>query len=384
MFKTCLRNYNGSLGGFEVSDGAKGYCRKCGFTYDLVKNYHFRCPKCGSPINIIYNKSWNPKGSGLKRYSSMLPLAPLKSRGEGSTPLTIVDYNGLRLWLKLEYLNPSGSFKDRGSSLAVSHAYSLGYNRVLEDSSGNTGLSVSLYSRVYGLSATIIVPKHAPQGKKDLIRLFGADVIEAQNRSEAARIALELAKDTHVYYIAHTWNPLYPIAYKTIAYEAYEQGFDGEAVVVPIGSGGLALGLYWGFKDLHDLGLINNIPIFIGVQGVSSRPVYEGLYGIVDIKGSSELADGILVKEPPRLEEIIAVFRETKGCVVLIDNNDIIYGLKKLIDYGFIVEPTSASVMPGIEKAYKLCRLDHVKNILVPLTGSGLKMIDLLVKFIKL
>ncbi len=366
-----------------MNSEAKWFCRNCGFTYDFFKGYYYRCPKCGSPLNIRYDKSWNPRGSGLNRYSSMLPINSLKSIGEGSTPIVTREYDGLRLWFKLEYLNPSGSFKDRGSSLAISHAYRLGYRRVLEDSSGNTGLSVSLYSCIYGLPATIIVPEYAPKGKKDLIRLFGAGIVEAPTRSDAARIALGMAEDPTTYYVAHTWNPLYPIAYKTIAYEAYEQGFHGDAVVVPIGSGGLTLGLYWGFKDLYDLGLIDNIPLFIGVQGVSSRPVYEKLYGMVNVQGSSELADGILVKEPPRLEEITAVFKETKGCIVLIDNNDIIYGLKKLIDYGFIVEPTSASIIRGIEKASELCPLNNLRDILVPLTGSGLKMIDLLVKLIR-
>ncbi len=367
-----------------MSYEAVWFCRNCGFTQDFFKKYYFRCPKCGSPLHIRHNKSWNPRGNGLYRYSSMLPINPIMSTGEGSTPMVTREYDNLRLWFKLEYLNPSGSFKDRGSSLVISHAYRLGYKRVLEDSSGNTGLSVSLYSCIYGLSATIIVPEYAPKGKKDLIRLFGAGIVEAPTRSDAAKIALEMAKDPNTYYVAHTWNPLYPISYKTIAYEAYEQGFRGDAIVVPIGSGGLALGLYWGFKDLYDLGLIDNIPLFIGVQGVSSKPVYEKLYGTVNVQGSSELADGILVKEPPRLEEIATIFKETNGCIVLIDNNDIIYGLKRLIGYGFIVEPTSASVIRGIEKAFELCSLSDLKDILVPLTGSGLKMVDLLVKLIKL
>ncbi|RLG82854.1 MAG: L-threonine synthase [Thermoprotei archaeon] len=367
-----------------MSREVNGFCKKCGFKYDFFKNYYYRCPKCGSPLDIRYDRSWNPEGRGLNRYSSMLPISVLKSVGEGSTPIVVREYNGLKLWFKLEYLNPSGSFKDRGSSLALSHAYKLGYKRIMEDSSGNTGLSVSLYSYIYGLSATIVIPKYAPSGKKDLIRLFGASIVEAPTRTDAARIALEMAKNSTIYYVAHTWNPLYPIAYKTIVYEVFEQGFHGDAVVVPIGSGGLALGLYWGFRDLYELGLIDNIPLFIGVQGVSSKPVYERLYGVVNIQGSSELADGILVREPPRLEEIAAIFKETKGCIVLIDNSDIIYGLKKLIGYGFIVEPTSASVIRGIEKAIEFCSLNNLKEVLVPLTGSGLKMLDLLVKLIKL
>ncbi len=359
-------------------------CRKCCFKDDLFRKYHYRCPRCGSPLDIEYEWRWEPRGVGLNRYSSMLPLEPLKPLGEASTPLITREYRGLRLWFKLEYMNPSGSFKDRGSSLALSHAYMLGYRRVVEDSSGNTGLSVSLYSRAYGLRATIVVPRHAPRGKKDLIRIFGAGIIEAETRGHATQIAMELAGEENTYYVAHLWNPLYPIAYKTIAYEAYEQGFHGDAVVVPIGSGGLTLGLYHGFKDLYEHGLIDQIPLFIGVQGVSAKPVYTALYGESSVSGDSMLADGILVENPPRLMELVRVFKETGGCVVVIDNKDVVYGLKKLIEMGFLVEPTSATVIPGIEKALESIGLDYVREVLVPLTGSGLKMTDLLVKLIRL
>lgn len=348
-------------------------CRRCGFKSDL-SNYYYRCPKCRSPIDLEYDVDWKPSGWGIHRYRSMLPYAPLTSLGEGLTPLVAREFRGVKVWFKLEYLNPSGSFKDRGSVMALSLARSLNYERVIEDSSGNTGVSVALYAQALGLKAEVIVPAAAPLGKKNLIKLFKAAIIEVEDRGRASEEALKRSKASNAFYVAHAWSPTYIEANKTIAYEAFEQGFRGDAIVVPIGSGGLLLGLYKGFSELVELGLIKDLPIIIGVQGVSIRPVYEAIYGAVSIKGDSSIADGIMVPNPPRLSEIVNAITKAGGEVVLVDNNEVVQALRELINLGFLVEPTSATALAALNKV--ISEGASVREALIPLTGSGLKMID--------
>ncbi len=355
------------------------YCPSCGFTHDLSR-YFWRCPKCGKPLDILYRPKWEPvQGkSGLARYlSSLPPVGNLVTLGEGGTPVVAKKVAGVEVWFKLEYLNPTGSFKDRGASLAASLALKLGYTKVVEDTSGNTGIAVSAYSRIGGLDVTIVMPEKAPRGKKILCKLLGASVVETKTRGEAAEKVLELIND-ETFYVAHTWSPLFIEAAKTVAYEAFESGFRGNAVVVPVGSGGLMLGIYRGFKDLLNWGLISEMPRFIAVQGTSVAPLYEEVHG--ELPSStlpSDLADGIMVPNPPRLRELKEAVLESRGSVALVDNDDIVSALKELLRAGFIVEPTSAAPYAALMKAVEEGLVDRGEAVLLPLTGSGLKTIGM-------
>lgn len=288
----------------------------------------------------------------MARYSSMLPIEPPQVLGEGGTPLVERRISGVSMLFKLEYLNPTGSFKDRGTSLALAYAKSLGYRIVVEDTSGNTGASVAAYASALGLKSRIYMPRSAPEGKKNLVRLFGGEVVEAPSRGDAAEMVLGEAGKRGVFYVAHTWSPFYVEGPKTIAFEAYEQGAELVAVVAPVGSGGLLLGLYKGFKELVGEGLANGLPVLVAVQGFSNTPVYRAFYGgEPSEERDSSLADGIMVPSPPRLSEIVSAVRSTRGCVVLVDNREIASSLKTLAQSGLVVEPTSATVVADAEKA---------------------------------
>ncbi len=350
------------------------FCRKCGYISSIDKHF-WKCPKCGHPLDLVYDIEWSPKGRGIARYTSLLPIKPLKTLGEGSTPIVKEEFNGIRIYFKLEYLNPSGSFKDRGTVIALSYARQLGYSRVLEDTSGNTGVSIALYATAYGLKATIVMPSYAPEGKKKLIKLFNGEIVETPTRSDAAKKVIEILEEKpNYFYVAHTWSPFYIEGYKTIVYELYEDSIHVDSVIAPIGSGGLFIGLYRGFKDLVELGLIRDIPLMVGVQGVSVAPVYTSVTG-KSISGDSSLADGVMVANPPRLKEIVSIIREN-GCITVVDNRDIVEALKWLLSKGYIVEPTSAAALAGLWKLLNSKECSIGKKVLIPLTGSGLKMFN--------
>lgn len=352
-------------------------CPLCNFKANVYEKYFWRCPKCGSALRIDYHYEFEPKGYGLNRYASMFPFIPAKTAGEGATPSIVELIAGNEIIFKLEYLNPSGSFKDRGTCLAIHYAHQLGFKKVVEDTSGNTGISVALYARKYNLKATIVMPRYAPYGKKTLIKLLGGEVVETPTRGDASRKVLEY---TDMFYVAHIWNPLYIIGASTIAYEVFEQEGVPDYIITPIGSGGLFLGLIEGFEKLYELGVVDKVPTPIGVQGYSVQPVYEELYG-KSLKGeNSDLADGILVPNPPRKKEIAEKIKRYNGRVVLVGNSDIIRAWKELFEKGYIVEPTSAAPFAGYFKV--LDRIGPGKTILIPLTGSGLKTLDIASKLL--
>ncbi|MCY0867929.1 MAG: pyridoxal-phosphate dependent enzyme [Desulfurococcus sp.] len=350
----------------------KWVCPKCGFEADAFSVYYWKCPRCGMPLDISHEFKLVKHESGRvwERYHGLIPLKPEKTRGEGDTPLVAEKIEGSTLLFKLEYLNPSGSFKDRGSALALYYAYLMGFKRAVEDTSGNTGIAVALYSNLYGLKARIYMPRAAPEGKKRVLRMLGAEVIEAPSRDDAARMVLRETEGSS-FYVAHTWSYFYILGASTIAWEVLEEDTP-DYVISPVGSGGLFLGLVKGFEKAVEAGWLTRIPHFIAVQGYSVQPVYRALTGEVAQGEESTLADGIMVPNPPRLQEIADVIRKYKGSIVLVGNSEIEKAWRELWEMGFTVEPTSAAAYAAFQKVKSMLA---GKKTLIVLTGSGLKTI---------
>ncbi len=359
-------------------------CSSCGHSFMVVAgSTSWFCPKCGGLPEADYSPEWRPKGHGLARYSASLPLTPKISLGEGSTPLVLRRVHGVNVYFKLEYLNPSGSFKDRGTALALTHAVEVGASKVVEDTSGNTGISVATYAAAYGIKAVIVVPRTAPEGKKELLRTLGVDVIEAPSRGDAARVAPRIAGEVRGLHVGHTVNPLYIEGAKTLAYEAYEQGFRGNEVITPVGSGGLALGTFKGFRELVKWGLLNSLPRLHVVEDSSltrvDAPVKIG-WGRGEEGGG---ADALLVPEPPRIKEVADATVVSKGSSVAVNLKELKEALKELYGMGFIVEPTSAAPFAALKLLIEEGVIDEGSDVLIPLTGSGLKVLTTVSKMLK-
>ncbi|ADV65581.1 threonine synthase [Desulfurococcus mucosus] len=345
-------------------------CPYCGFEADALKEYYWKCPRCGKPLVLSYTGKLGRQGSRniWERYGDAVPLKPEKTRGEGNTPLVSEKMDGVTVLFKLEYLNPGGSFKDRGSSLAVYYAYKTGFRSVVEDTSGNTGISVALYSRLYGLNARIYMPRTAPEGKKKAVRMLGAQVVEAPSRGEAAEMVLR-ETGGGAFYVAHTWSYLYILGASTIAWEVLEEDTP-DYVIAPVGSGGLFLGLVKGFEKALEAGWITKMPRFIAVQGYSTQPVHKAFKGVEQPGEESTLADGIMVPNPPRLEEIVEALRRYQGDILLVGNTEVEKAWRELWELGFLVEPTSAAAYAALSRSKNQFT---GRKTLVVLTGSGLK-----------
>ena len=371
--------------GAPLSDAYVLKCSRCGRRYP-VDSLVWRC-ECGSPLDLVstvgaselYLERTKGGRSSMYEYVELLPVDPERvvSLGEGCTPIVERDYRGVELHLKLEYLNPTGSFKDRGASLMISHLASLGLREIVEDSSGNAGAAVAAYSSAAGIKCKIFVPAHAPGAKLAQIRAYGAEVVVVEgDREKVAEEARSAAARS--YYASHLWNPFFVEGIKTISYEALEQAGYVSVVLAPVGSGGLALGLYKGFREAREAGIVDSIPRLYGVQAESCAPVYEMLHGGLEVaaREGPPLADGIAVPSPPRKRQVAEAIKESRGDVVLVSDSEIASALRKLARWGFLVEPASATALAALDKLVDSGEVDRGERALVPLTGTGLKTID--------
>jgi len=211
------------------------------------------------------------------RYAAAIEVdsAQAVTLGEGWTPMVDGEWQGARTRFKLEFMMPTGSFKDRGMAVMVSYLKSRGLKRVLEDSSGNAGASLSAYAAAAGLQCRILVPETASYPKIAQIAACGADVMTIRgSRQDVADTAVRMSSE--IFYASHNWVPFFVEGTKTLAYEIWEQlGFRApDNVVTPLGYGSNVLGCLRGFDELRRAGEIDRVPRVFGVQAENCAPYY--------------------------------------------------------------------------------------------------------------
>lgn len=296
------------------------------------------------------------------------------SLGEGRTPLIEREIDGRRAHLKLDYMQPTGSFKDRGATVLMTLAKLAGVRRVVEDSSGNAGAAVSAYAAAAGIACTIYTPDYTPEGKLVQIRHYGAEIEKVAGSRQDANTAVLRAAE-HSFYASHLWNPYFTLGLSSCAFELWEQlgGRAPEAVVLPLGSGGYLEGLSIGFRRLQEAGYLSAQPRLYGVQSAGCPPLHEafqrGLDSYAEVPVTSTLAEGIVVQKPPRSRSVLAAIRGSGGKTLCVDDAEILDAMRILFHMGIYAEPTSAAALAGLRRLSK----DEARGAAVLLTGSGLK-----------
>jgi len=356
-------------------------CVKCGFAYPRVKN-PYCCPECGGLFDFHKTlrcdlRQVDRSQPGIWRYQSTFdilePIAPV-SLGEGNTPLIQVDIMGRHVAFKCEYINPSGSFKDRGSALIAAWLCSRGVNEAVEDSSGNAGASFAAYAARAGIKARIFVPDSASGPKRRQIEAYGAELVPVAGSRADVTDAVRRVADSGLAYASHAYLPFNLPGYATAAYEIVAQlGQMPGSVIVPMGQGGFLLGLSRGFDALRAGNNSYSTPRMIGVQAEKCSPLW-AMFKKDDKfrqneKKETTLAEGVCVRNPLRSTAIITAIYASGGDVYIVGEDEIMSGREALAHLGFYVEPTSAIVMPVLSKI--LAELSD--PIVVILTGSGLK-----------
>lgn len=356
------------------------YCPACETTYPARPTEPWRC-ECGEPLEfatLSVPSSPPPSPTALDRdqglwaFDAFLPMTRKVSLGEGFTPLVHSEtWNAV---FKLEYVSPTGSFKDRGATTTLSRAAALGVDRIVEDSSGNAGAAIATYAARAGIPAEIYVPASAKPGKLRAIERAGATVNRiAGSRGDVTTACLERVREGTAWYASHAWNPAFLAGTSTFALEvcAQREWAAPDAVVCPIGHGTLFLGAYRGFRSLRAAGWIDSLPRLFGVQATGYAPIASRLNG--ESSDQNEFADGIQINEPARREQITTAVEATDGDVIALGEDPVATALEKLHTAGFYCEPTSAIAPAALTEYRERGVLAPNDDVVVPLTGSGLK-----------
>jgi threonine synthase len=356
-------------------------CTNCGQPYP-EKGLPFRCLHCGGLFDYDDAPDFDPgkieKGlPGYWRYRhtfSLFPGAPDISLGEGNTPLIWDSFQGRQVGFKLESLNPTASYKDRGSAVLVSQLLSRGATSAVEDSSGNAGASFAAYAARARLKARVFVPESASGPKRSQIEHYGADLVQVPGpRSEAAKAVLREAGAGSVY-ASHAFMPFGLPGIATIAYELWEEmGEIPGTVIAPVGHGGLLLGIMRGFSALYRCRFQSKEPYYVGVQAKACAPVVAayaaGFEAMQTCEEGVTRAEGVRVRQPSRVVSLIRQAELGKAEFIAIAEEEILPAYEDLARRGIYVEPTSALVWCALAKLVH--RLPE--PIVLILSGYGLK-----------
>ncbi len=298
--------------------------------------------------------------------------------GEGWTPLTCGEWQQANVMFKLEFMMPTGSFKDRGMTVMVSYLKSRGIKEVLEDSSGNAGASLSAYAAAASMRARILVPETASYPKIAQIAAGGADVVTIRGtRQDVADAAMRMSHE--IFYASHNWQPFFAEGTKTLAYELWEQlGFKApDNVIVPLGYGSNVSGCAIGFGELLRSGEINKMPRIFGVQAANCAPYFNafkaGVEHLVSTEVTPTIAEGIASSKPTRVVEALRAVRDSGGSIVAVTEAEIVAALGMLARKGLYVEPTSAAAGAGLTQLLASGAIKPGESTVLVLTGTGLK-----------
>jgi threonine synthase len=303
---------------------------------------------------------------------------PFDSMGVGWTPLVPMNLFERNIFLKLEYLMPTGSFKDRGINAMVNQLVHMGVESMVEDSSGNAGASLAAHGARFGIYTKIYVPDYASQFKQHQIAIYGVDLKQVHGTRKDTENAAQTAVLGGQTYASHAYNPAYLAGQVTVAFEVWEQLAKKvpDWIICPVAQGGQFLGFWFGLTRLYEAGLINHLPRMIAVQSAQVAPFYHAWRNDLDdvpaiSSAGQTVAEGVSISNPVRGKRLLQVIRESRGMVLAIQEDEILEGQEKMARKGFYIEPTSALVVAALKILAEQISDDEL--VLMPLTGSGLK-----------
>jgi threonine synthase len=339
-----------------------------------------RTPLLVTPGAGISRDEIDGRTRSLWRYRAALPVQIDKpiSLGEGCTPLIEQPWGDLRPHFKLEWFNPTGSFKDRGSAVMLSFLRQIGVDAVLEDSSGNGGSSMAGLGAAGGMSVKILAPASTSPAKIAQVRAYGAQVQLVEGpREESETEAIRQSSET--FYASHNWQPFFLEGTKSFAYELWEDlGFRApDNVIMPVGAGSSLLGCAFGFRELLKAGQIARLPRLFATQPLNCSPIDASFMAGVDTPVARDvhktIAEGTAIKHPMRLREIIGALRESGGGTVAVTEEELGAALRRLARHGLFAEPTSASAAAALDRLAGAGIIKPGEATVVILTGTGLK-----------
>ncbi|WP_332284316.1 threonine synthase [Bacillus safensis] len=360
-------------------------CNDCGKKYEMTPTL-WKCD-CNGVLNLVKDipkidiAAWDHYPNSLWRYVETMPFSKGSktwesvTMGEGQTPLIVLDPHEPNTYVKVDYMMPTLSFKDRGAAVLMTKAKELGVAKVIADSSGNAGTAIAAYAARCEIACDIYLSDETSPKKIAQIKAHGATIKEIRGTREDIAAAAQKAVDAeNVFYASHVYNPYFFEGTKTYAYEIYEQIKGApDALIIPVGNGTLLLGAYYGFKELFENGLIQKIPKIIAIQAKNCAPLVKAYQNAEEsaspVTNTGTLAEGIAIAAPARSKQILEAVQDTNGTFIDIEEDEILNARSKLSEKGFYVEVTSAVNFAGYMKYKKEAK----ETIVIPLCGAGIK-----------
>jgi len=316
----------------------------------------------------------------IEEYRDRLPVSdatPVVSLGEGGTPLVRSEplslETGCDVWLKFDGANPTGSFKDRGMTLAISKAMEDRAKAVVCASTGNTSASAAAYAARAGMTCAVLVPKgKVALGKMAATLVHGARMLEIEgNFDESLGVARDLAERYPVT-LVNSVNPHRIEGQKTAAFEVVDSLGDApDVLAIPVGNAGNITAYWRGFKEYHAAGRSTRVPRMLGFEADGAAPIVRGEV----VLAPETVATAIRIGNPANWEAAVRASGESDGFINSVSDDEILAAYRLLAEgEGIFVEPASAASVAGLLKLVGQGALDlRGRSVVCVLTGSGLK-----------
>ena len=366
-------------------------CLSCGNESDATPEAYV-CPKCGKNTEVKYRDieisrdSFLVEGVGIERFSKVLPVKKesIPPMPVGPTPLieckSLSSRLGLKtVWVKDDGRLPSASFKDRASAVALARAIDIGAKDICTASTGNGAAALACLGASAGIQPIIFVPKSAPIGKIAQLVTYGANIFLVDGTYDDACDLSLLASNEFGWFNRSTgYNPYTREGKKTVSFEILmDLSWEvPDYVVVPVGDGNIISGVYKGFLEAKEWGLVDKIPRMIAAQAEGSAAVSNAFNSKKEIEpvSASTVADSIAVDDPrDGLAAVIAV-KESNGMAITVSDEQIMAGQKELASStGIFAEPAAACGYAVLKSASEQKLIDSNASVVLLITGNGLK-----------
>lgn len=376
-------------------------CSGCGSVY-AKEEVHTVCrqPGCQRSLLAAYDLSRGldrdllaRRPATMWRYAEVMPVedpAHIVSLGEGMTPLLPARRLGKALglsslWIKDESGNPTGSFKARGLSAAISKAKELGIKKCAIPTAGNAGGAMSAYAAAAGLEAHVFMPHHTPEAFKMECRLFGAMLHLVEGTiADCGQKLLQKQNQEQWFNMSTLKEPFRVEGKKTMGYELAEQ-FNWvlpDVILYPTGGGTGLIGLWKAFQEMEKLGWIGSKrPRLVAVQASGCAPLVEaflaGASQVSPVDGAGTIANGLCVPKPYADVLLLAILRETRGLAISVTDADILVALREIARAeGLLVAPEGAALWAALKVLLAKGQVQAEEQIVLLNTGSGYKYLE--------
>lgn len=314
----------------------------------------------------------------IEEYRDFLDVSestPVVTLHEGNTPLykapQLSAAAGVDIWLKYEGMNPTGSFKDRGMTMAISKAKEAGAEVVICASTGNTSAAAAAYAARAGMKAVVVIPRgKVALGKLAQTVMYGAEIIEIEGNFDEALAIVRNISASHPVTLVNSVNPYRIEGQKTAAFEVCDSLGEAPAyLAIPVGNAGNITAYWKGFYEYRQRRYAGKLPKMLGFEAEGSAAIVKG----APIAHPETIATAIRIGNPASWEQAVAAAEASKGKIDMIRDEEILEAYRLIAKEGIFCEPASAASVAGVLKYAKKGFFNDSDRIVCVLTGNGLK-----------